>query len=83
MAQPFRNVNIGRGYELDKDLEAGLKNAIATNRTMLAMEYLAEITKNQKDELIEIKAKLIELSVEKKVSAAKQTKTTSSAEDAV
>lgn len=40
----FRNVNAGvREYQLEKDLFKGLKNAIDTNRQILALEYIQKI----------------------------------------
>jgi len=39
----FRNVNVGRGYELEDDKMAGFVDAVRTNRTLLALEYAAAL----------------------------------------
>lgn len=40
---PVRNVNVGRGYaKADRPIE-GLKSAVKTNRTFLALEYLLDV----------------------------------------
>lgn len=69
----FRNVNIGRGFEKEDDPIAGLKNAIETNRTLLALEYVAEILEEllNKDNTKVVETVELEAPVDKKLAAKK------------
>ncbi len=48
---PFRNSRFG--YRLDSDLKAGLRNAVTSGQTMLALEYLLLIVEVLDNEMPE------------------------------
>lgn len=49
-----RNVNIGRGYELEDDLYLGLRSTVETGRTALATQYLMAIVEELRDHVAEL-----------------------------
>lgn len=54
----IRNVNTGRGYELEEDAFEGLKAAVSTNRTYLSLEYVTKILEGLVTRLDAVEAEL-------------------------